>query len=202
MSKMNQVYGIGQALISSLPPPIGFQNPPTSSQTNFEIGQVVFTPQQNPTAFYIYGGAGNWIQFSSSSGSIIAINGTANQVTASTTSGTTTLSIPTTFVAPGSVQATGNIIHGTGSKDTYNTVANSAAAGANTAGTVALSAGTVVVSTTAVTANSLIRLTCQALGTVTAPSALAVTAKSAGVSFTILASQGTDTSTIFWEIVN
>jgi phosphate-selective porin len=48
----------------------------------------------------------------------------------------------------------------------------------------------------------MIFLTSQALGTVTSASALAVTAKTAGVSFVITASQATDTSTIAWFIVN
>ncbi len=104
----------------------------------------------------------------------------------------------------GNITATnGNIVRGTtGNKDVYTTVASNATAVANSAGSVALVGGTIVVSTTAVTASSLIRLTCQALGTVVVPSGLCVSAKVASTSFTILASQATDTSTIFWEIVN
>jgi hypothetical protein len=67
-------------------------------------------------------------------------------------------------------------------------------------GTAVLVAGTVVVANTSVTANSRIMLTCQALGTVVVPSALCVSARTPGTSFTILASQGTDTSTIAYEI--
>ena len=63
MSKMFQVYGIGQALIPVLPPPIPFENAPTSNQTNYEIGQEVYTPPNTPTAFYKYAGAGNWVLF-------------------------------------------------------------------------------------------------------------------------------------------
>jgi hypothetical protein len=61
-------------------------------------------------------------------------------------------------------------------------------------------AATTVVANTSVTANSRILLTCQALGTVATPSALAVSAVSAGVSFTVTPSQSTDTSTIAYEI--
>lgn len=97
----------------------------------------------------------------------------------------------------------GNFVHNTaGSKDVYTSVASTTTAGANSAGTVPLVAGTATVNTTAVTANSFIRLTCQALGTVAVPSALCVSTKVASTSFTILASDNTDTSTIFWEIVN
>jgi hypothetical protein len=68
-------------------------------------------------------------------------------------------------------------------------------------GVATLAAGTVVVSNTVVTANSRIFLTCQSLGTVSAPSALCISARTAGTSFTILASQNTDTSVIAWQIV-
>jgi hypothetical protein len=67
-------------------------------------------------------------------------------------------------------------------------------------GTAVLVAGTVTVANTSVTANSRIQLTPQTLGTVTAPSALCVSARTPGTSFTILASQATDTSTVAFEI--
>jgi hypothetical protein len=71
------------------------------------------------------------------------------------------------------------------------------------AGTFALAGtATTVVSNSAVTASSLVLLTTQALGTVSAASTLAVTAISAGVSFTVTPSQSTDTSTIAYLIIN
>jgi len=57
---MFQVYGIGQALIPVLPPPINFQSAPTSNQTNYEIGQLVYTGTSGSYTFYIYAGAGVW----------------------------------------------------------------------------------------------------------------------------------------------
>ena len=66
MAKMFQVYGIGQALIPVLPPPLPFENPPTSNQTNYEIGQLVYSPPKAPTAFYLYAGSGNWVNATSS----------------------------------------------------------------------------------------------------------------------------------------
>jgi hypothetical protein len=106
MSKMFQVYGVGQALIPVLPPPLPFQNAPTSNQTNYEVGQIVFTPAINPTSFYIYGGGGNWVQFANSSGDILEILGTANQIAVSTVGGVATLSLvgpytPATYTAHG-----------------------------------------------------------------------------------------------------
>jgi len=68
-------------------------------------------------------------------------------------------------------------------------------------GTAQLTAGTVTVANTGVTANSRIFLTVQSLGTVASPKAVAVTAKTAGISFVITSSDVTDTSTVAWWIV-
>ena len=67
-------------------------------------------------------------------------------------------------------------------------------------GTIALTAGAATVSTTAVTASSRIFLTNQALGGTAG--FLRVSARTAGTSFTITSSSGTDTSTIAWMIVD
>jgi hypothetical protein len=106
MSKMFQVYGIGQALIPVLPPPLGFEAAPTSNQTNYEIGQMVYTPQKAPTAFYMYAGGGNWVEISTSSGDVLSVTGTANQILASPTTGSVVLSLigpytPATYTAHG-----------------------------------------------------------------------------------------------------
>lgn len=68
-------------------------------------------------------------------------------------------------------------------------------------GTATLVAGTVTVSNTTVTANTRIFLTTQSLGTVTAPKAIAVTAKTANTSFVITSADNTDTSVIGWLLV-
>ena len=67
-------------------------------------------------------------------------------------------------------------------------------------GTATLVAGTATVANTSVTANSRIFLTIQSLGTVTAPKAIAVTAKTASTSFVITSADNTDTSVIAYEI--
>lgn len=113
MSKMFQVYGIGQALIPVLPPPLPFENAPTVNQTNYEIGQLVFTPPKAPTAFYLYGGAGNWIQIADADGPVESVLGTANQITVSTTGGVATVSLPSAIIAPGSLTTTTTLAAGT-----------------------------------------------------------------------------------------
>lgn len=70
-----------------------------------------------------------------------------------------------------------------------------------TMGTCTLVLGTCTVSTTKVTANSRIFLTAQVLGTVTVGQGLAVTARSAGTSFTVTSQTATDTSTVAWMII-
>lgn len=71
------------------------------------------------------------------------------------------------------------------------------------AGTFVLGGGaTTVVSNSAVTANSIILLTTQALGTVTVASTLSVVVSTPGVNFTVTPSQSTDTSTVAYLIIN
>lgn len=67
-------------------------------------------------------------------------------------------------------------------------------------GVATLVAGTLVVSTTQVGATSRIFLTCQVPGGT--PGFLRVSARTAGTSFTILSSSGTDTSQVAWMIVD
>lgn len=69
-----------------------------------------------------------------------------------------------------------------------------------TMGTATLVAGTVTVSTTKVTASSRIFLTIQSLGTVTVPSTIGITTRTAGTSFTITSTSAVDTSVIAWVI--
>lgn len=219
MGKMFQVYGVGQALFPVLPPPLPFENAPTVNQTNYEIGQLVFSPPRSPTEFYLYGGAGNWIQIASGgSGPIQSVVGTANQVTVADVAGVATVSLPAAITTPGSLATTttlasgttitsgtsitatlgnitatnGNFVKGTaGNKDVYTSVATTTAAGANSAGTVTLVGGTATVSTTSVTAASKIRLSRQGIGAtgVSALGFLTIGTITAGTSFVINAVQ-------------
>ncbi len=70
-----------------------------------------------------------------------------------------------------------------------------------TMGVVTLIGGTGVVNTTKVTANSRIFLTIQSLGTVTVPTAVGVTVRVAGTSFTITSANAIDTSVVAWQII-
>jgi hypothetical protein len=210
MSKMFQVYGIGQALIPVLPPPLGFENAPNSHQTNYEIGQIVFTPPLAPTAFYMYAGAGNWVEFATNSGAIISVVGTTNQVAVSTATGVATVSLPSALIAPGSIAATttltatlgaitatnGNLVLGTaGNKIIIPTGSN---ASAGTSGAMSGSPGAVTVATTASSSTALIYYSRKTTGGT--PGQVSITAQD-GTGFT-LTSTGNETSTFNWWIIN
>lgn len=70
-----------------------------------------------------------------------------------------------------------------------------------TSGVATLVAGAATVATDKIAADSRVQLTVQALGTVAAPQAVAVTARTAATSFTITSADATDTSTVAWVIV-
>lgn len=145
--------------------------------------------------------------FASVTGSILAGQSITAQ-TGSLFAGTTVTA------ASGAITATnGNFVKGTaGNKDIYSSVASTTAAGANSAGTVTLVAGTATIATTAVTANSIIRIYRQGIGSTGAAALgiLTIGTKTAGTSFVInsvtpasaTANQTTDVSVVAWEIVN
>lgn len=124
--------------------------------------------------------------------------GNATGNTAVTGSLTTTTTLTATL---GNITATnGNLAMGTaGNKLIIPATSNATCS----AGTFVLGGGaTTVVDNSAVTANSIIILTTQALGTVSVASTLAVTSTIASTSFTVTPSQETDTSTVAYLIIN
>lgn len=194
---------------------------------------------------YTYTGAGVWVLSELSTGDVLTLSdtsgtlitpttggniqiaGTANQITSTAGTNKNTLSIPSTFIAPGSITATttvtatlgnitatnGNIVRNTaGNKDIYTSVATTTTAGANSAGTVTLVGGTATINTTAITASSKVRMTRQGVGSTGAAALGILTIANivATTSFDIravqaadaTALQASDVSVIWWEIVN
>lgn len=235
---------------------------PLTTDTAYVKG-TLWLNKTAPAAFMYSGAAGLWISLGSgTTGAIVTLTGgsggalsptagnmnllgTANQITSTGSGSTITFSIPSTFIAPGTIASTttitsgtalvatttitagtsitatlgaitatnGNFVKGTaGNKDVYSSVATNATAGANSAGTVTLVGGTATVATTAVTANSLIRLSRQSVGatgaaatgnisrgTITAGTSFVINSVSAADATALAA---TDVSVVFWEIVN
>lgn len=115
--------------------------------------------------------------------------------------------------AGGSISGGGNFIKlFATSKDVYNSLATTTAAGSNAAGTVTLAGGTATISTTSVTADSKIRIYRQGIGATGAAALgiLTIGTIVAATSFVInsvqaadaTALQATDVSVVFWELVN
>lgn len=106
MPRIGKCYGVGQALFDLMPPPIGFENAPTSLQDNYSIGQLAYSPLHSPTNFYIYAGGGVWDALETGLGAVNSVTGTANQVLASPTTGDVIVSLigpytPATYTAHG-----------------------------------------------------------------------------------------------------
>ena len=197
---------------------------------NAEYVLTSFTILNNIASAVWVAAAGSSVELSSLTGDTgtatptagnVKIAGTANQITSTASGSTVTLSIPSGFVAPGSITATsgnitatnGNVVLGTaGNKLVSTSVATTTAAGANSFGTVTLVGGTATVATTAVTASSLIMLTRQSPGATGAAALgmISVGTITAGVSFVINAlttansttNVAADVSVIGWMIIN
>jgi hypothetical protein len=115
MSSINRVYGLGGGgILSCLPIPQYFASTP--SGTNFAIGQIGFTGTTGNYTFYIYMGAGVWDILETSNIGVTNVNGTANQILATPTTGAVVLSLigpytPATYTAHGVLigEGTGSI---------------------------------------------------------------------------------------------
>jgi hypothetical protein len=168
---------------------------PTTYDTNYPLGKQWVWPNNGVWSLnYLLSTnnvlAATWVQLVNGTGDLLAVVGTTNQIVATPntpSSGTTTLTIPGTFSAPGSVSV--------GTK-LFITTGTNASAGQ----TGAMTGGTITVATTAVTANSLIYLTVGVPGgTVGSPY---VSSVATGTSFTISSTSTLDTSKVNWLIIN
>lgn len=129
----NDIPGGGQQAIINVQPVS-----PTPYQNQMTIGSFALNSVSG-SLYYLSGftlGQATWSLIGTSAGDIVAVAGTVNQISSSTTAGTATLSIPTTFVAPGSIASTTTLTAGTGFTSTSgNIVATNGNFVASTAGT-------------------------------------------------------------------
>ncbi len=199
---MVQAYGLS-GLTNCANPPVGFQSAPTSAQNNYQIGQIAYTPLKNPTAFYVYAGGGSWELFAGSSTGVDSIAGTANQITASASTGAVTLSVPSTFTSPGSVTATlGNITATNGNLSLAtagNKIVIATGSNASVGTSSAMTAGVVTVATTASSATAKIFYSRATTGGT--PGNVSITAQD-GTGFTLTSTSNTETSTFNYWIIN
>lgn len=158
-----------------------------------------------------------WVGLGGDAGGVLSVAGTANQITAANASGAVTLSIPSAFIAPGSIAATTSITAGTTITATLGAITATngnlvlgttgnkllIATGPNASiGTATLSGGSVVVASSAVTASSIILLTRNTPGGT--PGQLSTPSASIlpGTSFFIDSTEASETSTVNWLIIN
>lgn len=84
------------------------------------VGKVLTLRAVSSTLWEISGDTG-----ASGGGAVSSVTGTANQVTVSPTTGATVVSLPSTIIAPGTVQATGSFIAGTNTNSLTSTTGTS-----------------------------------------------------------------------------
>ena len=129
---------------------------PTTTDVNYPVGK--WWNYVGNSLWYLLslsssasGTSANWVEVISSSGDIISIVGTANEITVITTAGVATISLPSAIVAPGSLTTTTTLAAGTtvtaGTGITA-TTGNIAASSGNVTASGTVTGGTGVVATT------------------------------------------------------
>jgi hypothetical protein len=186
----------------------------------------------NPPVDYYTVGAGLWYQMPSSTFGVSSVAGTTNQITASPTVGAVVLSVPATFVAPGSIASTTTlssgtsitaattITAGTGITSSLGNITSSegnlilnginskidinatAPSTASIGTSAAMTAGTITISTTAITAVSKVFVSANTAGGTVGVLNAPIASYVIGTSFVINSSSATDTSTVNWWIIN
>lgn len=198
--------------------------PTVRDKKGHSYGQEWIDQSTNNVYFFtnVVGGAAQWQLTAGQSSSITTVNadsgsatpasnaisilGTANQVTTAGSSSTVTLSIPSAFVAPGSITAASGAITATSGNLVLSAAGSklsihASTASADSVGTTAAMSGTpgsVSVTSSAVTTSSIILFSRKTTGGT--PGNVAISAQSAG-SFTLL-STGNETSTFNYLIIN
>ena len=176
---------------------------PTAKDNNANVGDLwVYL---NDSAFVLVGkplGVANWEGFAGSG--VSSITGTANQITTSASTGAVTLSVPSTFIAPGSIAATTTVTAATGlnlSGSASRISINAGTASTAAVGTSAVmsgSPGTVTITTSACTTSSLIQYSRKIAGGTLGE----VTISTQNNGSFILTSNTDETSTFNYLIIN
>lgn len=120
------LYGLPQPLMNGIFPDIIAKRAPTALDTGYPIGQVwIFKGQDAYILVGVAAGVATWISTTIGASAVFTINGmspvagdieivgTSNEITLTNAGHTATLSIPTTFIAPGSIASTTTIHSGT-----------------------------------------------------------------------------------------
>ena len=207
---------------------------PSVMDWNYPIGKIWIWP--NNSAFMLLSIVGQlgvntatWVQLISASGNVLSVTGTPNQITSTNLAGIVNLSIPVSFIAPGSIASTTSILAGTtltanasilagttltatlGNITATNgnlvlstagnkLVINAATPASSSVGTsVAMVTGVVTITSSAIAALSKFIYSRRTAGGT--PGNISITAQSAG-SVTLTSTNVTETSTFDYLIIN
>ena len=192
--------------------PLGKRWVNKSANTCYELTSITQSGGVNTATWTALGGGTVAISTINSNAPVsgnYVLAGTANQITATDTAGTTTFSVPSSFVAPGSIAATttvtatlGNITATNGNLSLAtagNKIIIATGANASVGTSAAMTAGAVTVSTTACSATAKIFYSRATTGGT--PGNVSITAQD-GTGFTLTSTSGTETSTFNWWIIN
>lgn len=219
-------------VIATMPPNLyNFNRAPLATDIGYVLGSIAIYPTANMAWILtsVSAGVAVWSEMAAGAGgALFTINtnapiagnytlaGTAAQITVTQSAGTSTLTIPAVFTAPGSIASTTTMTAGTSITSTLgnitatngNVVMSTAgnkiiiATGANasvgTSGVMAGTPGAVTVATTASSATAKIFYSRNITGGT--PGQVSITAQD-GTGFT-LTSTGNETSTFNWWIIN
>ena len=189
------------------PPSLTGQGAPASTFKGI-LGQSYFDTSTSPRTAYVFTGV-EWILDGQGSSDVNSVTGTANQITATTTLGDVVLTIPSTFIAPGSIAATttltatlGNITATNGNLSlgtAGNKIIIATGANASVGTSAAMTAGAITVATTASSATAKVFYSRATTGGTTGD--VSITAQD-GTGFTLTSTSNTETSTFNWWIIN
>jgi len=166
-----------------------------------------------PAVVYYTTGGGNWYELNVTGFGVSSVTGTANQITATPTTGAVVLSLPSPINAPGAItspsQISAPLLIATGPLGVQSSGPLTAAkiqisTGANASIGIsgAMSAGTITITTTAVTASSIIFVSVNTAGGTPGILSVPNSSRIPGTSFAIVSQSGSDTSTVNWWIIN
>jgi hypothetical protein len=195
-------YSTPQGLTVPNPKTIIAKRAPTTSDTGYFFGTIWVDKVAGNCYMLVAVSAGTatWAQLGGNTGAISAVNGTANQITATTVANVVTLSIPATFIAPGSIASTTSVTVGNGltvtlggatvsSGNIVATLGNITASAGNIAATAgSVSAGTTVTAGTSITAT---------VGNITATNGnLVASTSGTGVTLPVVTASGAASGTV------
>ena len=201
----NSVYGLPQPLQNAAEPTLVFNRAPTTADIGYNLGQgwLDAVTQIYYILANVSGGTATWVAQNAAAGSVLTVTGDAGGAQAPILGDIQVIGDGVNLSTSG---AAGIITVSETATPTFTSVTTGALSvttggAADTAGIATLAGGTITVNTTAVTASSLIFVSCQTAVGAGAPGAYKIENVVVGTSFDITSSVAADTSDVAWFLV-